>query len=185
MKTPNSAANLIRAIKRYCGVNQDDIRLARAMADVIVGQMLPDGVVKGGSSLMFRYGGAVTRYTKDVDTARLVELEAYLESLRLKLAEGWNGFTWASLPGPQEVTVSCQHWPSTPPASASRLALPKMVGPPRSLAYTAGIQYPTLLAQWKSQPTLLAVIPHLVIRNVLPQSRVQHAPGDSPCLPTM
>ena len=93
MKTPNSAANLIRAIKRYCGVNQDDIRLARAMADVIVGQMLPGGVVKGGSSLMFRYGGAVTRYTKDVDTARSVELEAYLESLRLKLAEGWNGFT--------------------------------------------------------------------------------------------
>ena len=93
MKRPNSAANLIRAIKRYCGVNQDDIRLARAMADVIVGQMLPDGVVKGGSSLMFRYGGAVTRYTKDVDTARLVELEAYLESLRLKLAEGWYGFT--------------------------------------------------------------------------------------------
>lgn len=93
MKRPNSAANLIRAIKRYCGVNQDDIRLARAMADVIVGQMLPGGVVKGGSSLMFRYGGAVTRYTKDVDTARSVELEAYLESLRLKLAEGWNGFT--------------------------------------------------------------------------------------------
>lgn len=93
MKRPNSAANLIKAIKRYCGVNQDDIRLARAMADVIVGQMLPDGVVKGGSSLMFRYGGAVTRYTKDVDTARSVELEAYLESLRLKLAEGWNGFT--------------------------------------------------------------------------------------------
>ena len=93
MKRPNSAANLIKAIKRYCGVNQDDIRLARAMADVIVGQMLPDGVVKGGSSLMFRYGGAATRYTKDVDTARSVELEAYLESLRLKLAEGWNGFT--------------------------------------------------------------------------------------------
>jgi hypothetical protein len=93
MKTPNSAANLIRAIKRYCGVNQDDIRLARAMADVIVGQLLPGGVVKGGSSLMFRYGGAVTRYTKDVDTARSVDLEAYLESLRLKLAEGWNGFT--------------------------------------------------------------------------------------------
>jgi hypothetical protein len=93
MKRPNSAANLIKAIKRYCGVNQDDIRLARAMADVIVGQMLPAGVVKGGSSLMFRYGGAVTRYTKDVDTARSVDLEAYLESLRLKLAEGWNGFT--------------------------------------------------------------------------------------------
>jgi len=66
MKAPNSATNLGKAILRYCGKGQDDIRLARAMADVVVGQMLPDGVVKGGSSLMFRYGGGNTRYTKDV-----------------------------------------------------------------------------------------------------------------------
>lgn len=93
MKTPNSATNLGKAISRYCGKGQDDIRLARAMADVVVGQMLPDGVVKGGSSLMFRYGGGITRYTKDVDMARVGDLEKYLEALRIKLVEGWNGFT--------------------------------------------------------------------------------------------
>ena len=93
MNTPNSATNLIKAIKRYCAKGQDDVRLARAMADVIVGQMLPDGVVKGGSSLMFRYGGGATRYTKDVDTARVVDLDVYLELLRTKLATGWYGFT--------------------------------------------------------------------------------------------
>lgn len=92
-KKPNSATNLIKAIKRYCSEKRDDIRLARAMADVVVGQMLPSGVVKGGSSLMFRFGGSVTRYTKDVDTARVMDLEAYLSILRTKLAEGWNGFT--------------------------------------------------------------------------------------------
>lgn len=93
MTAPNSATNLGKAIRRLCKEGEDDIRLARAMADVVVGQMLPDGVVKGGSSLMFRYGGGVTRYTKDVDTARTLDLEAYLDALRAKLAGGWNGFT--------------------------------------------------------------------------------------------
>lgn len=94
MKTPNSVTNLIKAIKRYCkDACLDDVRLGRAMADIVVGQLLPNGVVKGGSSLMFRYGGAVTRYTKDVDTARVVDLELYLSSLRSRLADGWNGFS--------------------------------------------------------------------------------------------
>lgn len=93
MKVPNSATNLGKAIRRLCKKGEDDIRLARAMADVVVGQMLPEGVVKGGSSLMFRYGGGATRYTKDVDTARTLDLEAYLDALRAKLTEGWNGFT--------------------------------------------------------------------------------------------
>ena len=93
MKTPNSATNLGKAIKRYCGKGRDDIRLARAMADLVVGQMLPGGVVKGGSSLLFRYGGGVTRYTKDVDTARATSLDEYLDGLRARLSEGWNGLT--------------------------------------------------------------------------------------------
>ena len=49
MKVPNSATNLGKAIRRLCKDGEDDIRLARAMADVVVGQMLPEGVVKGGS----------------------------------------------------------------------------------------------------------------------------------------
>ena len=107
MKTPNSATNLGKAIKRYCGKGRDDIRLARAMADLVVGQMLPGGVVKGGSSLLFRYGGGVTRYTKDVDTARATSLDEYLDGLRARLSEGWNGFTGKLVevdpPSPQNV----------------------------------------------------------------------------------
>lgn len=92
MKRPNSCVNLIKAINAI-SKGGDPVRLSRAMANVVVGQMLPDGVVKGGSSLMFRYGSDFTRYTRDVDTARKMELEAYLEKLEEALDEGWNGFT--------------------------------------------------------------------------------------------
>ena len=55
MKRPNTCVNLIKAIGRIAA-GGDSVRLSRAMANVVVGQMLPEGVVKGGSSLMFRYG---------------------------------------------------------------------------------------------------------------------------------
>ena len=84
MKRPNSCVNLIKAINAI-SKGGDPVRLSRAMANVVVGQMLPDGVVKGGSSLMFRYGAEFTRYTRDVDTARKIELEAYLEKLEQAL----------------------------------------------------------------------------------------------------
>ena len=92
MKRPNTCTNLIRAIKSVTN-GADEVRLARQMANVIVGQMLPDGVIKGGSSLMFRYGSAVTRYTRDVDTARVMEHGEYVKRLQHALAAGWNGFT--------------------------------------------------------------------------------------------
>ncbi len=92
MKRPNTCTNLIRAIKRIAGP-ADEVRLSRSLANVIVGQLLPDGVVKGGSSLMFRYGAACTRYTRDVDTARVMEHDKYIEALQKTLASGWNGFT--------------------------------------------------------------------------------------------
>ena len=92
MKRPNTCANLIKAINQIdrCG---DPVRLSRAMANVIVGQILPDGVVKGGSSLMFRYGGELTRYTRDMDTARVMGLVDYRQKLEDALKAGWNGFT--------------------------------------------------------------------------------------------
>ena len=92
MKRPNTCTNLIRAIKRIAR-NTDDVRLSRSLANVVVGQMLPDGVVKGGSSLMLRYGVDRTRYTRDIDTARSMEHDEYLAELKKALADGWNGFT--------------------------------------------------------------------------------------------
>ena len=92
MKRPNTCTNLTKAIGRIAN-GVDPVRLARAMGNVIVGQIIPDGVVKGGSSLMFRYGDNCTRYTRDIDTARVMEFEAYYEKLSAALKEGWYGFT--------------------------------------------------------------------------------------------
>ena len=92
MNRPVSCVNLNKAIARLAGKG-DPIRLSRALANVVVGQMLPDGVVKGGSSLMFRFGADVTRYTRDLDAARSIESEDYVLQLSAKLSEGWNGFT--------------------------------------------------------------------------------------------
>lgn len=74
MNRPNSCTNLVKAINRLAGGGRDPLRLSRALANVVVAQMLPDGVVKGGSSLMFRYGGDMTRYTRDMDTARVMDV---------------------------------------------------------------------------------------------------------------
>lgn len=92
MKRPNTCTNLIRAINTVAA-GTDAVRLSRQLANVIVGQMLPDGVIKGGSSLMFRYGSRLTRYTRAVDTARVMEHGEYVDRLQRALAAGWNGFT--------------------------------------------------------------------------------------------
>ena len=63
------------------------------IANTIIGQLLPKGVVKGGSALKLRYGDKTTRFTRDLDTARSVELETFLEQLDSALKEGWNGFS--------------------------------------------------------------------------------------------
>ncbi len=97
MKRPNTCANLVKAINQIA-VGRDPVRLSREMANVIVGQMLPDGVVKGGSSLLFRYGERRARYTRDVDTARVTELADYVNRLEAALALGWNGFTGRLVP---------------------------------------------------------------------------------------
>ncbi len=92
MNRPTTCANLIKAINSLFR-DMDTVRLSRAIGNVIVGQLLPDGVVKGGSSLMFRYGGQATRYTRDMDTARIMSLEQYVRQLEISLSKGWSGFT--------------------------------------------------------------------------------------------
>lgn len=100
MKRPLSCVNLNKAVIRLAG-DRDPVRLSRALANVVVGQLLPEGVVKGGSSLMFRYEADSTRYTRDIDTARSVELAEYRDRLAKELATGWNGFTGRLVAVPQ------------------------------------------------------------------------------------
>lgn len=70
-------------------------RIQRGVANTVVGQMLPPGVVKGGTALKLRVGEAGSRFTPDFDAARAssVTLDDYLNKLGDKLAEGWGGFT--------------------------------------------------------------------------------------------
>jgi len=63
------------------------------IANTIVGQLLPKGIIKGGSALKLRYGDKTTRFTRDLDTARAEELSVYIEQLNISLGNGWNGFT--------------------------------------------------------------------------------------------
>ena len=49
-KMPNSRRNLDLAIERAFGDRETSLRMRRVLANVIVGQLIPDGVVKGGSA---------------------------------------------------------------------------------------------------------------------------------------
>jgi hypothetical protein len=92
VKAPNSRRNLDEAIRRASGI--ENFVVARdAMANAIVAQMLPNGVVKGGSALKLRFGDNETRYTTDLDTARATDVDTYIDSLEEALGAGWNGFT--------------------------------------------------------------------------------------------
>ena len=72
-------------------------RIQRAVANTVVGQMLPPSVVKGGTAMKLRVGEAGSRFTPDLDASRgaNITLDDYLSELGDRLAEGWGGFTGA------------------------------------------------------------------------------------------
>ena len=53
-KTPNSRRNLDIAIDRILGIDANPLQIRILMANTIIGQFLPNGVVKGGSALKLR-----------------------------------------------------------------------------------------------------------------------------------
>jgi len=92
-------ANLTSLQARIGNVAQEEgqqfRRIQRAVASTVVGQMLPDGVVKGGTAMKIRVGEAGSRYTPDFDASRSrnVTVDDYIEQLRDRLELGWSGFT--------------------------------------------------------------------------------------------
>lgn len=99
VKRPNSRRNLDIAIDRLCMSSGDEPgRVKRLLASVIVGQMLPDGAAKGGNSLKIRFGKDATRFSRDLDTARVSSLDDYISSLEDSLATGWCGFSGFIIP---------------------------------------------------------------------------------------
>lgn len=93
VKKPNSMRNLDKALHRIAKDDADFVNVRSFVANVVVGQLLPEGVIKGGSSLKMRFGDVATRYTTDLDTARLSDIDAFADALEAALRTGWEGFT--------------------------------------------------------------------------------------------
>ena len=88
-KKPDSMRHPGDAIRRECGGDQDAcVRMRTLMRNATAVQMLPDGVVKGGSALKMRYGSSSTRFTTDLDTATASDPADYAALLGSALEEG-------------------------------------------------------------------------------------------------
>lgn len=89
---PTSVRSLEQRIRNLEGDEQPALRRRVGMALVVVGQMLPEGVIKGGSAMALRYGRG-TRFTQDLDAARVQPLPRFRSEFEDALAGGWAGFT--------------------------------------------------------------------------------------------
>jgi len=75
--------------------NTTQERITVVVCNTVIGQMLPEGAVKGGTALKLRIGEAGSRFTPDIDSSRRVglSLDDYRDALEVNLRAGWNGFT--------------------------------------------------------------------------------------------
>ncbi|MFZ1412443.1 MAG: nucleotidyl transferase AbiEii/AbiGii toxin family protein [Micropruina sp.] len=89
---PNSVRSLDQRIRNLEGTEELAVRRRIGMALVVVGQMLPEGAIKGGSAMALRYGRG-TRFTQDLDAARVQPLARFRSAFEEALSAGWAGFT--------------------------------------------------------------------------------------------
>lgn len=89
---PTNVRSLEQRIRNVEGGDGLALRRRVAMALVVVGQMLPEGAIKGGSAMALRFGRG-TRFTQDLDAARVRPLAMFRKDFEVSLAAGWAGFT--------------------------------------------------------------------------------------------
>ncbi len=72
-----------------------DVRLTSVVCSTVIGQMVPDGVVKGGTAMKLRIGEAGSRFTPDFDASRRagLSIDDYQDMLDANLQKGWGGFS--------------------------------------------------------------------------------------------
>ena len=88
MARPNSRRNLNEAIKRLAEKQGDNpFRLRDVMANTVVAQLLPNGVVNGGSAIKLRLRDTRTRFTTDLDIAQSESLDSFVKNLQRVLSE--------------------------------------------------------------------------------------------------
>lgn len=95
-KAPPNMESLNKRIRNDAGPNhRTEQRLRIAVANTVVGQMLPSGVVKGGASLTIRIGEVGSRFSSDLDVSHMPDTSAddYIAALERNLGAGWGGFS--------------------------------------------------------------------------------------------
>lgn len=93
---PPNLTSLRMRIRNIVGGAEDLAqRRMRVIATTAAAQMLPSGVVKGGSAMNFRGGPQATRFSIDLDAARPfdVSVDDFIAAYEQELADGWAGFT--------------------------------------------------------------------------------------------
>jgi hypothetical protein len=94
MKESLSVRALDQRLQNVAGQDQTlAYRLRLTVANVVVGQVLPPGAVKGGTAMKIRLGQNGSRFTPDLDTARRESPTEFIEAFEDALASGWHGFT--------------------------------------------------------------------------------------------
>lgn len=92
---PKNEKELTRRIKDLSelrGIPEVDLR--GLIGNVVVGQMLPNCVVKGGTAMYLRYGHRKARYSPDLDVSRPdpVTPEMFRTEFEELLEDGWGDF---------------------------------------------------------------------------------------------
>ncbi len=73
---PPNKQSLEARLRNVEGADAAVQRRRTTMSLVVVGQMLPEGAIKGGSAMALRFGRG-SRFTRDVDAARVQSLEQF------------------------------------------------------------------------------------------------------------
>lgn len=89
---PTSVRSLEQRIRNLEGDEGLALRRRVGMALVVVGQLLPEGAIKGGSAMALRLGRG-TRFTQDLDAARVQSLARFRSDFEDSLSAGWAGFS--------------------------------------------------------------------------------------------
>lgn len=118
MEEPRTLASLRARIRNEARKRQrQDNTIERLVANVVVGQLLPPGVIKGGTALKVRLGDAQTRFSRDLDAARRpnATLDDYIDELDRNLRHGWHQFSGVIRSGTSPVAP-----PDVPPEYVMR-----------------------------------------------------------------
>lgn len=93
---PSNVEALRRRIDNHAHREQISVaQLQRLIANVVIGQMMPLGVIRGGAAMKIRVGDAGVRFTRDLDVSRAagIAVSEFIDDFAERLDVGWYGFT--------------------------------------------------------------------------------------------